>query len=327
MKEISRAAIMNRPHHQYQLYGQTAVSNFPFTSHLLPSDAPPGLTISLTDQPPPGDWLVEPPLYHNPGRPSDGRHALTLYHTHNADLLRADNLADFYLWPDKIVCHLQQPAYDHWVEIRLLGTIMAFWLERQSIPALHAAGVIVGDQAVGFLAANHGGKSSLAASFVQAGYPLLTDDILPLERRADTFWGRPGYPQMRLWPEQARRFLGHDEGLANVHPTYPKRRVPVGVGDFGSFCGAARPLSCLYIPDRRSAGTPIRLEPVTPVEATVRLFAYSFTQRLVQAAGLQPQRLEFFAQLAQQIPIRRLIYPGGYDHLPRVREAILDDLA
>jgi hypothetical protein len=59
----------------------------------------------------------------------------------------------------------------------------------------------------------------------------------------------------------------------------------------------------------------------------VRLFAYTFNHRLVQAAGLQPQRLALFAALVQRVPRRRLVYPSGYEHLPRVREAILEDLA
>ncbi len=53
------------------------------------------------------------------------------------------------------------------------------------------------------------GKSSLAASFMQNGHPLLTGDILPLEQNTDgAFFARPGYPIMRMWPEEALRFLG-----------------------------------------------------------------------------------------------------------------------
>jgi len=41
---------------------------------------------------------------------------------------------------------------------------------------------------------------------------------------------------------------------------------------------------------------------------------------------VQPQRLDFFARMVQQVPMRRLIYPAGYEHLPRVREAVPADV-
>ena len=30
--------------------------------------------------------------------------------------------------------------------------------------------------------------------------------------------------------------------------------------------------------------------------------------------------------MARQVPMRRLVYPAGYEHLPRVREAVLADV-
>jgi len=35
--------------------------------------------------------------------------------------------------------------------------------------------------------------------------------------------------------------------------------------------------------------------------------------------------LGFFAQLVQQIPMRRLVYPSGFEYFPCVREVILKD--
>jgi hypothetical protein len=42
---------------------------------------------------------------------------------------------------------------------------------------------------------------------------------------------------------------------------------------------------------------------------------------------LQPQRLGFFTRLLSQVPVRRIVYPEGYVHLPQVRRGILSDLA
>ena len=47
---------------------------------------------------------------------------------------------------------------------------------------------------------------------------------------------------------------------------------------------------------------------------------------ILEAPGVQPPSLDFFTQLVQQVPMRRLIYPSGFEHLPRVREAVLEDV-
>jgi hypothetical protein len=44
------------------------------------------------------------------------------------------------------------------------------------------------------------------------------------------------------------------------------------------------------------------------------------------ALGLQPRRLIYLAQIAKQVPVRRIAYPSGLQHLPRVREKLLEDV-
>jgi hypothetical protein len=36
--------------------------------------------------------------------------------------------------------------------------------------------------------------------------------------------------------------------------------------------------------------------------------------------------MSFFSRLAMRVPMRRLVYPSGFQHLPKVREAIIADL-
>ena len=314
----------------YRLFGLALDSDFPFANRLTPAVGAPDLTFTCVPSAPlPGDWEQTTPAYASPYRTDSDESTAYLYRLDGCDVLRFTRVADFYLWPDRIVCHLLDPAYDYLVEIRLLGPVLSFWLERRGIPALHTAAVVVEGRAVGFLSANSGGKSSLAATMMQAGYPLLTDDILPVEHSHGAFVGRAGYPQMRLWPDEARYFLGHHEGLERVHPAYSKRRVLVGTDGFGAFCDVSQPLACLYLPERRDsaeAGMEIGITPVSPRDAVIELVRHSFTPRVVEAIGLQAQRLDFFAQMVQQVPMRRLVYPSGFAHLPRVRDAILEDL-
>jgi len=216
------------------------------------------------------------------------------------------------------------------VEIYLLGTTFATWLELRGVPALHASAVVVGDRAAAFLAAPGSGKSSLATAFMQEGHPLLTDDVLAVGREGGSYVGHPGYPQLRVWPDQAERLLGHYEDLELVHPAYSKRRLPVGESGFGTFCEASRPLACVYLPERRDpsdCGGHTEITAASPREGLMALVGHSFVVGIVEALGLHAERLGFFSEMVSRVPVRRVVYPSGYDRLPEVRRAILEDLA
>jgi hypothetical protein len=162
-----------------------------------------------------------------------------------------------------------------------------------------------------------------------SGCALLTDDVLAIQQCRREFLGRPSYPQMRMWPEEAHHFLGHYQDLDVVHQSCDKRRVPVGADSFGDFCEVSQPLACIYAPEQRDprvCGTTIDIAPLAPQDAVMKLVQYSFVPRVVEAMGLQPQRLDLFARLIREVPMRSLSYPSGFEHLPRVRDAILEDL-
>jgi hypothetical protein len=315
----------------YSLYGFKLASDFPFANRLAKTTGEPDLTFRLVDAPPIVGWEDDTPAYaSSPELDGAEESVLKVYRQGSYHILRITGVLDYYIAPDSIACYLVDPNHEYLAEIHFLGLAFSLWLEVRGIPALHASAVIVEDSAVAFLSTNKGGKSSLAAILMQAGYPLLTDDILPLERYGEKFLGRPGYPQMRMWPDQASYFLGHYEDLGIVHPAYSKRRVPVGADGLGTFCSEPAPLACFYLPERRDPsgwGEGIEISPLSPTEALMSLVGQSFVPYTVEALGLQPQRLGFFARLLSQVPVRRIVYPEGYVHLPQVRRGILSDLA
>src|SRR5690606_6250785 len=134
-------------------------------------------------------------------------------------------------------CELLNPEDAYWVEIALLGPVLSFWLELRGIVALHASAVAVGEAGIGFVAGTKAGKTALAASFVEAGARLLSDDILPVHPISPDgrLVARPGYPQLRMWPDQAVRFAGDPKAYPLAHPDFDKRRIPASrIGGFHS---------------------------------------------------------------------------------------------
>ena len=301
----------------YRIYGLNLASDFPFRLHLAESATGPDLSFTLSPDPVvPGPWKDEPPLYRSPRR-EDGESISRLYRLDAWEVLCFPRVADFYLQSGRIVGHPTGSASPELLEIRFLGSVLSYELERRGIPCLHASALAVGGRAVAFLSRHGGGKTGLAAALMRAGHPLLSDDVLPVEEIAGTFHARPGYPQMRMWPDEASHFLERWEELATVLPGITKRRVPVGARGFGAFHDTSLPLQALYIAERRAEG-PVEIHDVSPRDALIELVRHSFSPYLVEAAGLQPSRFDLFARLVRAVPVRRLVYPSGFDRLPEV---------
>ncbi|MEW5720510.1 MAG: hypothetical protein AB1817_17940, partial [Chloroflexota bacterium] len=131
--------------------------------------------------------------------PPDGSPHLQTWRQGDALRVRLPQFAMYDLTPTSIVCYPTIGGSETTLQFNLLADGLALWLELRGCLTLHAFAVIVNGGAVGWLSHSGNGKSTLAATFVQAGYPLLTDDILPAEIRGDLFIGQPGYPRGRLW--------------------------------------------------------------------------------------------------------------------------------
>ena len=87
------------------------------------------------------------------------------------------------------------------------------------------------------------------------------------------------------------------------------------------------PLGGVYLLERGGRGTKTRAGTLPPSEAVLALIRHSVTPRLAHAAGLSPRRLDFFARLAERVPVMRLRYPAGWRALPGICRAIERDAA
>jgi hypothetical protein len=239
-------------------------------------------------------------------------------------------IADFYLYDRVIICHILDQSQQDLAALHILPAVISIWMEmKDRFVSMHASAVVVDQQAIAFLGHSRHGKSTLAATFTQAGYPLLTDDILLVEDIEGEFKARPGYPFMRLWPDEAKLFTGVYEEFEPIQKGYDKRRVPIGYQHFGKFIDRATPLGCIYLAQRRNSdeeSESIHITLLPPRQAVIDLIRFAYSSRLSEALGRNDTRLDFFARLAGQVHVRRLSFPSGHKHLPAVLSALLADL-
>ena len=295
---------------------------------------PADLVLATAAAPPAGWGSAEPvAAWDSPDR-SGGRPLMRLEHRAAAAgrhpswwRLSFQGAGDFYVSRRRVVQVTSPGDSPELADLRLLGPVLAFWLELYGLPTLHASAVVVpgAASAVAFLARHGGGKSNLVAAFLEHGGGLLSDDLLAVQRAQPTdggggFRALPAYPQLRLWPADAERVTGGGAGYPRVLPEVDKLRVAVGDGGFGRFHPRPAPLAALLVPRRLAPGegSGVRLEPVPPAAALHLLVEHSYLRRLVTGAGLQPDRLTTLARLVETVPMHHLVYPAGFHRLGEV---------
>jgi len=307
------------------VYGTVMRTDCGFAKRLPHSTASPELEFVCRDEASDPFGVDDLPLLYESEPIGDELQRIQLFADGDTDILRFGEVADYIIGDRRIECRLHDPNLEYLVEIHALGIVLAHWLERRSVLALHASAVVIGEGAVGFLAPKEGGKTTLAAALLRAGRSLLADDLLALEETAGGIRANPGVPQMRMWPDDADYFVDSHGPLEVAHPGFSKRRVRIGE-DFGSFHPATAPLRAIYVPERRSDSSGgIVIDPIRGADAVRVLLDTMFTDVPTGQSDSAGQRLHFLAGLASTVPVRRLGYPSGRHRYEDVVAAIEGD--
>jgi len=207
----------------------------------------------------------------------------------------------------------------------LLGQTLSFSMVKQGIEPLHSTVIMIDDGAVGFMGNCGYGKSSLGASFLQAGYPLLTDDLLVLKENNGSFLASPGFPRIKLFPKIAKKLIGEKVEGFPMNNLTSKLILPL---DRHQFASNPIPLRSIYVlsppaPVLRSRKVTIRRLPQR--KAFLSLLKNTFNTKVTEPERLKRQ-FTFFTQVVSKVPIKTLSYPRTLKSLPLVRETIINDL-
>ena len=84
------------------------------------------------------------------------------------------------------------------VAILLTGSVVAYLLSADGGLVLHSSAVEVGGEALAFVGQSGQGKTTMATLMCAAGYPLVADDLLPVEPRGARVMCIPGGSELRV---------------------------------------------------------------------------------------------------------------------------------
>jgi len=238
------------------------------------------------------------------------------------------HLLEFLISPDarRVQARAMPEANPQAFQTYLLVDALLFALVRMGREPLHATAVHTAEGVIAFAGESGLGKSTLGALFVQAGYQLVTDDMLVLVPERDGFVAHPGPPRLKLYRETADRIFDADYRGVPMNPTTDKLMIPLAPSQAVQGPHQFRALYLLKPtddPNAQSDPSICRIKPSDAVPQIVALTAGHWTNERARLA----RQFQFVTSLAQSATIKTLRYRRDPESLPQLRQAIVDELA
>ena len=306
----------------YELYGLPVQSRLPLNARRLKSGKP-AVTIS---EAPEGFFRDKLPLSSGSSEPPINYRALP----DGSVYIRFFQLFRFWVSKngrrilyEKMTASKKNPQPFISPLIFLQTNVFSFSLIKLGFEVFHASCVGSESQAVAFLGESGYGKSTLAASFLKQGFPLLTDDVLALRKKGVGFWTPPGVSQIKLWPAIARRMLKSPVPAGKMSPIAKKWILPLKSAVMGK---KNFKVGLIYVLWPRFKGKHgIRIRSLKPQESVISLIKSSHNLVLQDSKRLQKQMI-FASEIVKKVRIRAVSFPMDLKKIPLVQQKLQEDI-
>jgi len=207
----------------------------------------------------------------------------------------------------------------------LVGPVLAFVLRLRGMTCLHASAVAIDDQAIALLGPAGAGKSTTAAAFARLGYPVLSDDVVPLVEQDGNFLALPGYPRLNLWPESVSALYGSPDALPLMTPNWNKRYV--ALNDAGHrFQSEPLPLAAIYFLGERVSDPPSPMvQSMASASGMIALVAHTYVNYLLDER-MRTQEFELLGRVMNRVPLRRVTPHTDTAQLPKLCQSVIHDV-
>jgi hypothetical protein len=316
----------------YSVYGFRLFSNLPILG-LAEQPASPTVDIQvrLNQRPP---WLAglqgpsQESFYISPDLDERGNPSITIWKLADGAYFRVlyNDGTEFFLdrlgtriwatWPDRLT--LEDTA------VFLRGSILGFVLRLRGLTPLHASAVAVGNQAIALVGPAGAGKSTTAAAFARLGYPVLSDDIVPLLDRGDSFLVQSGYPCLCLWPGSVSSLYGSPDALPLLTPNWDKRYLALKDNGY-RFQQEPLTRGAIYSLGERCSDSTGPLVETLPAQAGFLALVSNTYMNYLLDQTMRAREFELLGRVATNVPLRHVRPRADRAHLTRLCEVILND--
>lgn len=202
----------------------------------------------------------------------------------------------------------------------LLGPVLAFVMRLRGLVPLHASAVAIDGRAVLFAGDPGAGKSTTAAAFAALGFPVLSDDVVPVIPADAGPVASPGYPRLSLWADAAEAMFGTGEALPAYSETYTKRYLDLDAPL--SFQRTPLPVGAVFV---LAAGPGPERRPLSSRDALVALLRHTYGTYLIDM-GMRAREFDVLARLVDAVPVCEVRFTAGLGSLAAQCAAIAAEL-
>lgn len=226
--------------------------------------------------------------------------------TENLIMFWIPNLAIFAVEDGtNITISPEKDADEDKIRLYILGSCMgAILLQRRILP-LHGSAVVIDHKAYAFIGDSGHGKSTLASSFIQRGFQLLTDDVIAVTLGPDNIpYVTPAYPQQKLWQESLDTFGMNSDQFRPVFDRETKYAIPVT----SQFSNDTLPLAGIFElikMDCNHAG----IRAIEKLERLPLLYRHTYRNFFLPNRGLTQWHFDTTARLSGSVDIYQLQRP------------------
>ncbi|MDN4526744.1 aldolase [Fictibacillus fluitans] len=224
----------------------------------------------------------------------------------NGVLFQVPDTAIFYVQDGRYITVSPYPNGNmDKIRLFLLGSCMGVILMQRGTIPLHGSAVVIQGEAYAIVGESGTGKSTLAAAFINKGYFLLTDDVIPVVFSAlGSPVVMPTYPRQKLWQESLNQFNGSIEHYQSLYGRETKYAVPVD----HAFSNEAIPLKGII--ELKPPADFLQISPLNKLEKLQTLYNQTFRSLLLQRMGLLEWHFRIAAKIAEQVKMYQISRPN-----------------
>ena len=232
--------------------------------------------------------------------------------------LNIEEVARYWIRQGKeIIVEPYPDADEESIRVFLLGSAIGALLFQRGLLLIHGNAIEIDGACAVCVGDSGAGKSTLAAAFLQNGYRLLADDVVPVTEQG---MATPGFPRIKLWGDTARLLGIETDGLRRIMPDMDKYNVPLGE----RYCNTPLPIKWVYVLESVDEGFVC-----LPYEGMSRfepLHENTYRVHFLEAMALKPQHLQQVAKLAGGIHMAKIQRPQSGFRINELVQFILNDI-
>lgn len=209
------------------------------------------------------------------------------------------------------------------IRLYLLGSSMGALLLQRKILPLHGSAIAIDGKAYAIVGDSGAGKSTLASAFLQRGYSLLSDDVIPVSLNENNIpIVTPAYPQQKLWLESLNQFGMTSNHYKSLVAREDKFAVPIP----SQFARDSLPLAGIFELVKSEEYEEITLQPIQDLERFYKLYYHTYRNFFIPEAGLMDWHFAMSSKMLNKICFYQLCRPTNQFTAHHLTDLILNTL-